>query len=154
MREALTPRTARIEQSRLGRILSISYDPVLLLTRELMLQQTGHTVVSVEGLTDACRMCETQCGNFDLIVLGHSVPLEDKLEIIRCCKGAASCPLLALTRANEPAVKGVTLSVESADPTALMGGSFCRKDPNGRNRMDEAGFYCPGFPAVHWGPSG
>ncbi|HLJ78747.1 MAG TPA: hypothetical protein VKT75_15105 [Acidobacteriaceae bacterium] len=37
----------------MARILSISYDPVLLRTRELLLQQMGHDVTSAEGFAEA-----------------------------------------------------------------------------------------------------
>lgn len=103
----------------MARILSISYDPSLLLTRELMLQQMGHVVVSVEGFSNARRVYERETSNFDLIVLGHSIPPKDKLEIIKCCGSLHRCPVLALLKANEPPLKGATRSVKSGDPKAF-----------------------------------
>ncbi len=64
------------------RILSISYDPSLLLTRQLLLQQMSHEVRSAEGFAKAWEIRREQAGRFDLIILGHSVPHSDKEPII------------------------------------------------------------------------
>src|SRR6185312_7001664 len=45
------------------RILSVSYDPTVVTTRELLLQQMGHTVTSVEGFARALTFsCLGSCG--------------------------------------------------------------------------------------------
>jgi CheY-like chemotaxis protein len=103
----------------MARILSISYDATLLATRELLLQQMGHTVVSAEGFAKACATC-AQDGKFDLIVLGHSIPHDDKLEIVRHCGTACSCPVLALLRPNESIVEGAARSVDSSRPEKFL----------------------------------
>ena len=104
----------------MGRILSISYDPHLLMSRELLLRQMGHVVVSAEGFTTAFRECEVPNAGFDLIVLGHSIPHDDKQELIRRCGRVCSCPVLALLRPNEPPVAGAAASVESLDAEEFM----------------------------------
>ncbi len=104
----------------MARILSISYEPGLLMTRELLLRQMGHDVLSAEGFARAYKACETENGRFDLIVLGHSIPADDKREIIRHCRHNCSCPVLGLLRPGERPVEGVTRAVESGDPTAFM----------------------------------
>ena len=86
----------------MARILSISYDPALLRTRELLLQRMGHRVTSAEGFAQAVEWCDKAAGSFDLVVLGHSIPHEDKRAIIRRCNQTCPCPVLALTIVNEP----------------------------------------------------
>lgn len=107
----------------MAHILSISYDANLLLTRELLLVQMGHIVVSAEGFAKAyraCESCESKGDHFDLVILGHSIPHEDKEEIVKRCTKACSCPVLALLRPNEFEVKGAARSVDSNDPAAFM----------------------------------
>ncbi|HET9183496.1 MAG TPA: hypothetical protein VFP59_15275 [Candidatus Angelobacter sp.] len=103
-------------------ILSISYDAHLLLTRELLLQQLGHKVVSSEGFAQAYEECSREDAKFDLIILGHSIPRKDKEAIIAHCSAACNCPVLALLRPHQPPIEGATLSIESDDPAAFMNG--------------------------------
>lgn len=104
----------------MARILSISYDAVLLATRELLLMQMGHEVISAEGFAPAYEACEARGGRFDLIVLGHSIPHADKVAIIKHCVHSCSCPVLALLRPNEGPVEGAQRSIDSGDPRAVM----------------------------------
>lgn len=103
----------------MAHIFSISYDPILLQTRELLLQQMGHTVTSAEGFAEARRYCSLVDRSFDLVVLGHSIPHEDKRAIIRECLKNCSCAVLALLRTNEPPVEEATRSV-STEPREFL----------------------------------
>ena len=100
-------------------ILSISYDPALLWTRELMLQQLGYSVVSVEGFVAALEACEAPNKNFDLAILGHSIPAKDKERIISHFKQHRDAPILALLRPHEGALPSATRSVD-AEPEKLI----------------------------------
>ena len=64
------------------RILSISNDASLLWTRKSLLEHAGYEVVSPEGSAAAFDACEAENGDFDLVVVGHSVPRVDKGRII------------------------------------------------------------------------
>ena len=102
-------------------ILSISYDESLLLTRQMLLQQMGHTVYSAAGFSRAYKICTEYGGQFDLIVLGHSIPHDDKIAIVQHCKNACNmCPILALLRSGEAPIPGAARSVDSSDPQAFM----------------------------------
>lgn len=101
-------------------ILSISYDAELLKTRKLLLEYRGHNVTSAEGFAEAFRICGDPNTNFDLIVLGHSIPHQDKRAMIQHCVHIYSCPVLALLRENEPPVEEATRSVPP-DPSTLLG---------------------------------
>ncbi|HKR26907.1 MAG TPA: hypothetical protein VJS11_05615 [Acidobacteriaceae bacterium] len=104
----------------MARIFSISYDPTLLRTREMLLRQLGHRVASAEGFAEAFAMCGEGPGSFDLMILGHSIPHEDKRAIIRHCGQTCQCPVLALTRLNEQAVPEASRSVDPADTQAFL----------------------------------
>src|SRR5512146_3285696 len=62
-------------------ILSVSYDENLLDTRRALLEKRGHQVTSALGFTQSAARCAE--GNFDLFILGHSIPIDDKQELIR-----------------------------------------------------------------------
>jgi DNA-binding response OmpR family regulator len=64
----------------MSRILSISYDESLLQTRAMLLERAGYEVDSALGFSAAIHACKTK--QFDLVVLGHSIPVEDKEQII------------------------------------------------------------------------
>ena len=99
----------------MAHVLSISYDVDLLRTREFLLRRMGHSVTSAEA--QASRVCEQHNGKFDLILLGHSIPSEDKRAIIEFLK-AYSCPVLVLLRPNEHPAKEA--NVYADDPGALL----------------------------------
>lgn len=104
----------------MARSLSISYDPVLLATRQQLLENMGHTVISAEGFARAYRECEAQNGDLELVILGHSIPHDDNEAIIGHCPKHCSCPVLALLRPNEPLVRGAAMSVDPAEPRAFI----------------------------------
>ena len=105
----------------MARILSISYDETLLLTRDLLLKSEGHDVVSALGFhrgSEACRR-----GGFDLFILGHSIPRDDKVDLIQLFRdNNPGALIIALTRANESRLNEVDLYLNPGDPTELLRG--------------------------------
>lgn len=81
------------------RILSVSYDVSLLNSRQMLLQQQGYTVTSALGFTAALAACKS--GAFDLFILGHSIPLRDKQELIRMFRANCPAPIVSLERVGE-----------------------------------------------------
>jgi DNA-binding response OmpR family regulator len=71
------------------RILSVSYDVSLLATRKMLLEQKGYAVENALGFSKALAFC--RAGAFDLFILGHSIPYDDKLALIESFR--AHCPL-------------------------------------------------------------
>jgi CheY-like chemotaxis protein len=105
----------------MARIFLISYDPALARTRELLLRRMGHHVTSAEGFAEAFRVCEEQPSpSFDLMILGHSIPHEDKRAIIKRLAQICPCPVLALTRTNEESVAEADRSVDPMDAVAFL----------------------------------
>ena len=100
------------------RILSVSYDAVLLATRQLMLEAKGYEVTSAEGYVDAKRKCRGE--EYDLLIIGHSIPHADKSEIIAEMRQYCDAPVLALLRPNEPSLQNATESVDASRPDLLL----------------------------------
>lgn len=89
-----------------------------MMTRALLLEQMGHMVVSAEGFAQAFRACEK--GDYDLLILGHSIPFDDKVALIEEAKHRCPCPVLALLRFNESPVPNAERSIDSAEPRAFI----------------------------------
>lgn len=103
----------------MARIVSISYDEALLFTRELMLQDRGHTVSSALGFVRAIERCAAT--GVDILVLGHSIAKDDKLKIIECFRNANPGALvIALTRAGEARLNVVDAYVHPGNPEDLL----------------------------------
>ena len=103
----------------MSRILSVSYDETLLLTRELMLKGAGHNVHSCLGYHDSITDCAA--GPFDFAIIGHSIPKQDKLDIIVAFRRDNPAALVvALTRAGESRLNEVDFYVTPGDPEELI----------------------------------
>ena len=83
-------------------ILSVSYDGVLLATREMLLEQKGYDVTSALGFTEAMEQCKNS--GFDLFILGHSIFHKDKMHLIETFRSNCSAPILSLERFGETKV--------------------------------------------------
>lgn len=78
------------------RVLSLSYDPVLLKTRAMILQKEGYTVWSVHTLRDALEASRKRC--FDAAIIGHSIPVDDQQQIATMIReNCAAAFIVALT---------------------------------------------------------
>jgi len=100
------------------RILSISYDYNLLATRRLMLEEAGYEVVSAEGFTEAIESCD---GNFDLIIMGHSIPQKDKRAIVAEYRNqGCNAPVVSLLRFGERPIPEAAFGVDPGNPWELL----------------------------------
>jgi DNA-binding NtrC family response regulator len=81
------------------RILSVSYDMSLLATRKMLLEQKGYAVVNAFGFSKALASC--RAGGFDLFILGHSIPHDDKLALIESFRTHCPAPIVSLERHGE-----------------------------------------------------
>ncbi|HZU31344.1 MAG TPA: hypothetical protein VFB79_09525 [Candidatus Angelobacter sp.] len=81
------------------RILSVSYDVSLLATRKMLLEQKGYSVENALGFSKALALC--RAGGFDLFILGHSIPYDDKLALIESFRTYCSGLTLSLERHGE-----------------------------------------------------
>ena len=100
-------------------MLSVSYDQALLKTRELLLRQTNdYAVTSALGFTEALECCSTR--HFDLLILGHSIPLKDKLELIKVFQTRCAAPILALRKMGETTPDGADAHEDPNDIDSLL----------------------------------
>jgi CheY-like chemotaxis protein len=102
------------------RILCISYDESLLTTRKMILEQAGFDVVPAFGFAEAGTICRLD-HNFDLIVMGHSMPRADKTALIEMLKPNCVAPVLSVRRHIDAPLPEAQFSVDSHDgPDALI----------------------------------
>ncbi len=102
----------------MAQIISVSYDETLLRTRQLMLQSSGHQVTSALGFNEAKEQCSRTA---DLVIIGHSIPKKDKLDLIAAFR--ASNPkgvFIALTRVGEDRLKEVDHYINPGEPEDLL----------------------------------
>ena len=99
-------------------ILSVSYDPSLLETRQGLLESKGHSVVSVSSVSEAVESCNNGTP-FDLFLLGHSIPDRDKELLIKVFRSNFAGPVVALKRGSEAQVRGADLEIDP-DPPLLL----------------------------------
>jgi len=102
----------------MARILSISYDEVLLSTRQLLLENVGHRVTSALGLGQALKLCRTE--KFDLVIIGHSIPEQDKERIIQAVREMRQTPVLVLLKFSERAHKSANYNHELHSPEQFV----------------------------------
>lgn len=101
-----------------ARILSISYDERLLLTRQLLLESRGFCVTSIQRLSDAVRI---SCAKpFDLVVVGHPIPQKDAERIIAKLKTVHDTAVLALLRPHDAPLAIAEHNLDSCDPGAFL----------------------------------
>ncbi|HEV3040895.1 MAG TPA: hypothetical protein VHA33_24220 [Candidatus Angelobacter sp.] len=100
-------------------ILSISYDESLLRTRHWILETAGFDVTSALGFAQAAS--HAQSGAFDLVIVGHSIPAQDKQALLEMLQNHHHGRILALCKSGDERVDGVAHWLESWEgPEALV----------------------------------
>lgn len=101
-----------------AKILSISYDGSLAATREMLFTSVGFQVYSASTIDQAIKLCADK--KFELIVIGHSMPMESRRLLIRELRRRCATPLLALQRPGETPVTGVDHVFDSTQSPARL----------------------------------
>jgi DNA-binding NtrC family response regulator len=100
-------------------ILSVSYLPSLLQTREELLKTEGHAVTSAHDLRSALRACKRH-HRFQLFIIGHSIPRSHKDLLIETFReNQPKARIIALTRIGEEPVRDADLVIEP-EPRVLL----------------------------------
>ena len=102
----------------MAHILAVSYDESLLRSREMLLKAEGYDVVSARRWSEALERCEA--ANFDLVIVGHTIPEEDKRQLMAGIRRVSTARIICLQR--HPAdgfVTGADFHVQ-ADPDRLL----------------------------------
>jgi len=101
-----------------ARILSLTYDPSLAHTREMLFSGAGFEVSTFCDVDKAIKDC--QSNSYDLVVLGHSIPLAEKRSLVRAVHSYCAAPVLALLRHGEPPVPQADYFFDSSDSPARL----------------------------------
>src|SRR6476660_7139111 len=101
-------------------ILSLSYDSMVLSTRQMILESEGYRVTSALGFPDALEAC-VYGGDFDLVILGHSIPSKEKSGLITILRNYCKAPIVSLFGPGDAPVRGADIQVDLAEgPVALV----------------------------------
>jgi DNA-binding NtrC family response regulator len=99
-------------------ILVISYEASLLHSRQLLLEHAGYRVTTALGSEEAMKQCLSG-QDFDLFVLGHTIPTADKEKLVAAFGEKCPAPIVQLKRVGERIVPGVTQAIEPEPANVL-----------------------------------
>lgn len=101
-------------------VLSIGLDAELLSTRNLVLRSAGYTVVAALSLKEA--IDRFQEGDFDLVLLCHSIPTKEKDRLTSWIRASGSrIPVVSVSASPGQRDPFMDATVES-DPNSLLKG--------------------------------
>jgi DNA-binding response OmpR family regulator len=83
----------------------------------MILSKAGYDVVSALYESEALASCNE---NADLMILGHSVPHEEKRKFIQTFRQHSDAPVLSLLRSGQQKIPEATVGVESMEPRDLI----------------------------------
>jgi DNA-binding NtrC family response regulator len=106
-------------EARQRRILSLSSDSTLARTREMILSAAGFRVATCTDSEEAVQACRRR--DFDLIVIGHSIPLGERKNVLAQVRVLCQTPVLALLRHGEAPLLGADYVFDaSQSPVQLL----------------------------------
>ena len=86
------------------------------MTRKLLLFGAGYKVTTIVGEKQV-----SDCANAaDLLILAHSVPIEEKLRALSLFRQVSLSPVLSLLRPHQTKLPEADFGVEAASPTDLL----------------------------------
>lgn len=101
------------------RILSISYDESIMKTRHFIFEQAGFEVISAWGFKEAMTQCHD--GKFDVVVLGHTLPPQDKTALVSALREKCGCPIISIRKPGQSKHPDADYSVDSGEgPEAML----------------------------------
>jgi hypothetical protein len=98
-------------------VLCVSWNPSLASTREMLIKQAGYRVISALGEEQARSHCRDKA---DLLVLGHSVPLDKKQAVIKCFREHSKAPILSLLGPGQDKLPEADFGVEAFDTADVI----------------------------------
>lgn len=85
----------------------------------MLLRDAGFEVTSVKTVRDALKCCRKS--RFDLVIVGHSIPKQDKCDVVKQVRKLSSAPVLSIRRHGEEPLPEATHSVDSMEgPQVLL----------------------------------
>lgn len=113
------PLLDRNEGQRTHKVVCVlSWVPELAKTRKWLLTGNGYTVLSLIG-RDGIRQLDG-IDEADLLVLAHSVPVEEKHRAIKLFKGTRGSPVLSLLAPNTTKLPEADYGVEAFSPAEFV----------------------------------
>ena len=101
-----------------ARILSITHDPSLARTRELLFSNSGFDVSSFLDTAAAIEKCRREA--FDLVIVGHSIPLSERKTLVKALREAGAASILALTRLGDAPLPEADYWFDPSESPALL----------------------------------
>ncbi len=99
-------------------ILCVSWFDNLAETRKLLLTSEGYEVDSVIGTAEA--VAHSRNSAADLLVMGQSVPCDEKRKIVEAFRRYNRAPIVSLLNANQEKLPEVEYGVDSFSPELLL----------------------------------
>ena len=105
---------------RLAVVLAVGFDSSLMRTRSLVLQSAGYIVESASSLREAVDRFQT--GDFDLVLLCHSVPMKDRDHLTCLIRATGSLtPVISIVRNLGECAAFVNATLEDGPNKFLSG---------------------------------
>lgn len=98
-------------------VLLVSWNQSVARTREMLLSEAGYSVTSAVGRDQAASCCRSRA---DLLILGHSVPVSEKKQVIACFRQFSGGPVPSLLRSHEQKLPEADFAVEAFDPMEVV----------------------------------
>ncbi len=95
------------------RILSISNEPSVLATRQIVLQQLGYIVVSALGFAEALQRCGSGT-KFDFCILGSSLEEPERQALVPAFRAHSAGSVIVLKKNAEENVQGADFAIVPA----------------------------------------
>lgn len=99
-------------------LLCVSWDSALATTRGMLLEKADYAVISAMGRREALDACKAPSA--DLLILGYSVPLDEKRSIIKSFRKACTAPVLSLLNHHQSKLPEADFGVETGRPADLI----------------------------------
>lgn len=100
-----------------NRVICVSWEENLSITRQALLTHMGVRVVSAVGWEEGLDSCGALA---QLMILGHSVPTDFKRRLIQCFREHSSAPILSLVRPGQEKLPEATFGVDSTRPDEFI----------------------------------
>ena len=102
-------------------VLSVGSDPIVLDTRDLVLKSAGYIVVSAMSISEAVHLF--QDGDFDLVILCHSLPIRESERLTRLIRASGSrTPIVSISGGAFAERNGFVDVTLDRDPASLLRG--------------------------------
>ena len=102
-------------------ILAVGQDPMILSTRSSILRSAGHYVVPMSSIGASVELFQDE--DFDLVLLCHTVSVEDRDWLTRAIRASGShVPIYTLAPLSGETQRGFADGVISSDPQNLVQG--------------------------------